>query len=362
MGKFSLVSADSHVCEPADLWLKYIDPKFRERAPRIRRDDLGEDSFFCDGVRLLGPARFSRAGKPGKGWGKTLADVYPGGYDPRARLKEIAVDGVEAEVLYPSVAMRLYELPDPEMRRACFAAYNSWIADFCRACPETFKALGMIDLDDVDLAVAEAKRVRALGLPGVMITVEGDDPSLYATDSHGPFWAAVQEMGMPVSLHVITGMKPMPVFNHVNEIFISGEAERSLVTMIFSGLFFRFPRLKVVSAENEAGWAIYLLERMDWLFQRENRRVNQDYPIKDLGVLPSEYFRRNIAMTFIWDKSAPEARRWVGVDNLMWSNDYPHDASSWPHSRAVLDDMFRGVPKDEVRKIVAGNAERLYGF
>ena len=131
MGKFRVVSADSHVVEPADLWLENIDPAFRDRAPRVVRDDKGEDVFFCEGVRLLSPAGMSLAGRSGDEVGRTLDSVYPGAYDPHARVEDMARDGIDAEVLYPSITMRIYALDDAQLVDACFRAYNTWIAGFC---------------------------------------------------------------------------------------------------------------------------------------------------------------------------------------------------------------------------------------
>ena len=364
MGKYSLVSADSHVVEPEDTWRKYIAPAFKERAPRLRRDENGQDWFYCEGVRLLSPANMSRAGKPTTGWGKTKDDVYPGAYDPRARLAEMAVDGVDAEVVYPSVAMRIYSVPDIELRRACFAAYYSWAADFCAQVPDRLKAIGVVDIADVDSAIAETKRIRKLGLAGVMVALSAGEglASAYATQSLDPLWATIQDLDLPASLHIVAGPRPIPVLTHINETFLSREVEETLAIMVYGGLFYRFPRLKVVSAENDGGWIMHLIDRMDYLFTKESRRLVHDYPIKDQATLPSDYFRRNVALTFIFDKGAVEARKWLGADNIMWSSDYPHDASTWPHSRDVLDRLFQGVSPGDRKKMVASNAERLYGF
>jgi uncharacterized glyoxalase superfamily protein PhnB/predicted TIM-barrel fold metal-dependent hydrolase len=361
MGRFNLVSADSHVVEPVDLWTERIALAFRERAPRIRREESGEDVFYCDGVRLLGPARVSQAGKTNPDLDWSADAVYPGGRDPRARLGEMAVDGVEAEVLYPSVTMRIFEVPDPALQQACFAAYNAWIAEFCRQVPDRLKGVAVVALDDLDAAIAEARRAREMGLPGLMISIAGDDPNLYGTTAYDRFWAAAEDLEMPVSLHVITNRTPLS-YTVIFESLIAFDVMTALANMVFGGLFDRFPRLKVVSAENDAGWAGYLVERMDRVFTQPRRNRGRDFPIRDRGMLPSAYVRRNFALTFIHDKTAVEARPWIGVENLMWSSDYPHQNSTWPNSAATLDYVFAGVPEDERRLMAAGNAERLYGL
>lgn len=362
MSTFSVVSADSHVIEPADLWLNLLEPAFRDRAPRVVRDpQRNEDVFVCEGQRLLPPAGMSQAGKERDKADRTLAGVYPGAYDPHARLSDMARDGVEAEVLYPSIAMRIFALQDRALVQACFRAYNTWIANFCRAYPDRFKGIAMADLDNIEEAVSEAHRARELGLAGLMVTLASDDPTLYSGTGYDPFWAVAQDLGMPVSLHIVTDKKPVK-FDMTTETIAAVDAMRSLANMVFGGLFLRFPKLRVVSAENDAGWAGYFIEKMDYLYKDQVRTLIRDYPIKGKGMLPSEYMRRNVSLTFIYDRSGVEARHWFGVENLMWSSDYPHNASTWPRSREVQEYLFQGVPAAERQMMVAGNAERVYGF
>ena len=148
-----------------------------------------------------------------------------------------------------------------------------------------------------------------------------------------------------------------------SETLVATEVMRSLANMVFGGLFLRFPKLRVISAENDAGWAGYFLEKMDYLFSRgEGRNLNRDFAIKGKGMLPSEYVRRNAGFTFIHDRSGVEVRHWIGVENLMWSSDYPHLASTWPQSSQVLDYVFEGVPEIEREMMTSTNAELLYGF
>ncbi len=361
MSRFGVVSADSHVVEPADLWLENIEPAFRERAPRVVRDEKGEDIFFCDGVRLLSPAAMSMAGRPRAEVERTLAAVYPGAYDPHARLADMERDGVDAEVLYPSIAMRIYEVRDARLVHACFQAYNTWIAGFCSAYPDKFKGIGVIELEEIETAVGEVHRVHKLGLTGLMVTLTSGDPTLYSDTRFDRFWAAAEALGLPVSLHIVTDKKPLK-FDMTTETIQAVDAMRSLANMVFGGLFLRFPKLKVVSAENDAGWAGYFVEKMDYLYQEPRRNIVRDFPIKGKGMLPSEYMKRNVAFTFIYDRSGVEARHWYGVDNLMWSSDYPHNASTWPNSQETLAYLFDGVPEDERLRMVAGNAERIYGW
>ena len=129
--------------------------------------------------------------------------------------------------------------------------------------------------------------------------------------------------------------------------------------MIFGGVFHRYPGLRIVSAENDIGWAAYFTERIDYLFDR--RRPFHTFVIPR-DTLPSEYMKRNAYLTFMRDRSGILSRAITGVDNLMWSTDYPHLDSTWPKSRQMIDQLVGDIPEDEAHKIIAGNAARLYDF
>jgi predicted TIM-barrel fold metal-dependent hydrolase len=368
LSKFTVVSADSHVLEPASMWPEYLEPAYRDRGPHVVRAPSiifpghESDTYFIGDQRAQELIANSGAGISfSKVPDLTVDAVYPGAYDPNARVPEIARDGVDAEVIYPSVGMRVFTHPDADLRRACFRAYNSWIADFCRAQPDRFKAVAPIDLEDLDAAIAEARRARDLGLTGLMLAIAADDPELYADTRFDRFWAFAEELGLPVSLHINTNRKPFSSMRSTaGHTTVMVPIMGVLTVMIFNGLFLRFPRLKVVSAESDGGWAGYFVERMDRVFTMAIRTGR--YPIDDAEMLPSAYFRRNVALTFLRDKTAVEVRNWIGVENLLWSSDYPHGDSTFPGSADTIAYVLEGVPEPEAALIRAGNAERLYGF
>ena len=358
--KYNVISADSHVVEPPRVWTDYLDASWRSRAPHLVRKD-GADVFVCEGHDLLRPSGMSLAGRaPGSGPQTFDEGVYPGAYQPDARLKDMAKDGIDAEVVYPSISMRLFEVPDVPLKQACFQAYNRWIAEFSAAQPDRIKAIAVMTLEDIEGAVTELKRASELGLVGAMTTVSSDDPGLYSQRTYDPFWAVAEANNLPVSLHVVTDQKAI-AHNLVEHTMSANAVQRSLANMIFGGLFDRFPRLKMVSAENDAGWAGYFMERMDYLYRKRISWVEQS-AIKGKGMLPSEYFKRNVYITFMTDKSGVYVRDLIGVEHLMWSSDYPHNDSTWPHSQRVIAGLFEGIPAADKNKIVAENAARLYHF
>ena len=174
---------------------------------------------------------------------------------------------------------------------------------------------------------------------------------------------------MPLSLHAVTGMgresqalrvmgrEVKPVDRYIQSVSLGDEVKRSLTVLVFSGVLERFPRLKIVSAENEVSWLPFVIQRWDQTFQHYRHL----YP-SPLKMRPSEYFSRQIYATFIDDAFGVRNRHQVGVDHVMWSSDYPHTQSTWPHSQDVIARAFAEVPEEEKLKIVRGNVMRLYAL
>ena len=206
-----------------------------------------------------------------------------------------------------------------------------------------------------------------MGLKGAMIWCSPPADQPYSSPLYDPFWAAAQELDMPVSLHAITGIERIQweygaEKRAMRQTVTPHEIEKSFSILILSGVLERFPRLKIVSAENNCGWLPYYLQRMDRGFARFGPSGTvTPWPTK-LTLKPSEYFRRQMYCTFIDDSFGVASRHWIGVDNVMWSSDYPHTASTWPHSRNIIERDFKDVSEAEQRKIVRENAAKLYGF
>src|SRR5262249_52543485 len=277
-------------------------------------------------------------------------------------VKDMNLDGVEADVIYTTLGFRQFWLTDAELQRACFRVYNDWLAEFCAYAPKRLARLALISLYDVDDGIQEFRRSAHRGLKGALIWASPPEDRPYSAPIYDPFWAAAQELEMPVSLHSITGMGAesrlpirQPLDRYIRSAALSHEVQRTLVVLIFSGVLERFPGLKIVSAENEVGWLPFFLQKLDQA-QEEYRYL---YPAP-LKLKASEYFRRQIFATFIDDPVGVAGREFISSDNIMWSSDYPHTVSTWPHSREVVDRDFKGVPEHDKRLIVRENAARLY--
>ncbi|TML07692.1 MAG: amidohydrolase [Actinobacteria bacterium] len=358
---FDLISADSQFTEPSNLWLEHIEPQFRDRAPHVEHHE-DTDVFICDTGEMFALGMIH--GVRYKGGDVVLngrySDIPPSGWDPDARLLDMKLDGISAEILYPTIAMRFFTIEDVPFGNACIRAYNSWAASFCAAKPDNFKAIAMIYLDDVGSAVEELERCKSLGLVGAMISVHPDGAEAYHAGSYDPFWAAAERLHMPVSLHTATERRvqqhqtPTDAFLHYTLV------QRTLIGMIYAGTFDRFPGLQVVSVENDVGWAGNIVERMDYVDVKGRfRNLN----VGHLNALaPSHYWHNNISYTFMRDRAGILCREIIGVDRMMWSSDFPHGDSTWPDSLTVIDDTMSDIPMADAKMILHDNAARLYGF
>jgi predicted TIM-barrel fold metal-dependent hydrolase len=366
-----ILSSDSHVFEPPDLWSKRIDAAFRDRAPRMQRID-GADQIVIEADQILsGIGLISNAGarfeapETISGQGR-FEDVPQGGYDPAQHLRDMELDGVSGEVLYPSQGLFYFRVADGALMSAIFRAYNDWLAEFCRTDPSRLKGIAMINLDDVGEGIRELERGARLGLAGAMITEYPLEHRRYDQPEYEPFWAAAESLGMPLSLHTAT--KRQGKIRGAGEKTLRDASSRatkafypalSLCDLIFSGVFERYPRLTLAIVEFELSWAPNILTSMDYTYRE--RHGEAIYRFKD-DMRPSDFFHRNVVLSFQEDAIGIRLRDAIGVDNIMWGSDYPHSESTFPRSREILQEILAGVPADEQAKIVGGNTARVYGF
>lgn len=365
MAAEKILSADSHVVEPADVWTARIDKRFADRAPRVvQRVGKHEGDFFvCEGIRPVPVSAFAVAGVDPKDFRERMIQGYPGvrpsAWDPAERIKDQERDGVTGEVLYPSLGMSLFQLADGELRAASFRAYNDWLAEYCAHNPRRLAGVAMISLDDSAEGARELERAAHKGLRGAMVWAEPPGERPYGDPVYDRFFAAAQECGAPVSLHILTERNRAELLRNVMRYYPSlhHAAERSIAGLIFSGVLERFPRLKLVSVENDIGWIPHFLQRLDHSYAKY--RYLEGGPIPNP---PSFYFHRQVYATFQDDRVGVVTRHFIGIGNLMWANDFPHSDSTWPNSREVIERDFAGVPADERRKIVADNAAALYAI
>ncbi len=369
MSSYRVISSDNHVFEPPDLWTARIGPKYRDRAPFIVSQEDG-DWWRCDGTQLTSAAPGAQPGlrfdEPEK---LTVADVFenvrPGGYIPEEHLKDMDIDGIDVSVVYPTVGLLLFTIPDSDLLSAIFRAYNDWLAEFCRPSPKRLAGIGMVNLDDVQDGVKELERCAKMGLVGAMIAVSPPPSKPYDSPEYEPLWAAAQDLDMPLSFHIGTNrLGQDPEYRQENWMTVSFQCNRdywirmSLCQMIYSGVFERYPKLQIGAVEHELSWIPYFLNRLDYYYTQTALGVNS-YRYKE-NMLPSDYFHRNVFIGFQEDSSGIEDRHIIGVDQLQWGSDYPHVESTFPRSREIIEDILADCTEEEKAKIAGENAARVY--
>ena len=374
MARYRIISSDSHVTEPPDVWALRVGPKFKDRAPHIVQEKDGDSSWVCDGKKMSGVSGGSEAGRRFLDGGKIIPlkhsfeDNLLGGYIPEEHVKDMDADGVDAGLLYPTTGLGLYRsVSDSELLTALFRAYNDWLAEFCQPYPDRLKGIAMINLDDLHSGVKELKRCAKMGLPGAMITVYPHGRSSYDSPEYETLWATAQDLGIPLSLHFHTNRPDAGEefsFVHAGSrsefTNIDHWVRMSLADMIFSGVFERYPGLKVGAVEHELSWVPHFLDRMDYRYTQV-RIKEGDHRFKD-GILPSDYFHSNVFLSFQEDGVGVRLRDIIGTDKLLWGSDYPHPETTFPRSQQILEEILADCTEEEKAKIAGGNAARIYGF
>jgi predicted TIM-barrel fold metal-dependent hydrolase len=358
-----VISADSHVTEHPDTYRAHIEPGLRDRAPRLVHDEARGDLYLIPDLPqgMLPMGLIAAAGKRPEEirLDGRFEDWHPGGWDPAARLEAQDRDGVAAEILYPTVGMVLCRHPDLDYKKACMEAYNRWIAEYCAASPARLLGVGQTAARNPEDAIRDLEAIRALGLRGVMLPAR---PGHADWDDRGwdPFWEAAIDVGLPLSFHILTDPadalpKRGPVMNFAVGI-IRGNQDL-MAMLVFSGVFDRHPRLRVVCVEADAGWVPHWMYRMDHYYDRHRymRAI-------ELARMPSDYVREHIYTTFQDDWVAFRMLDMVNPRRLMWANDFPHSDSTWPRSQQVLAEHTAHLSDAERTLIVHDNVAELYGL
>jgi predicted TIM-barrel fold metal-dependent hydrolase len=271
------------------------------------------------------------------------------------------VDGLSAEVLYPTLLLSLYALNDAGLQEACFRLYNDWLIEYCSVDHNRLVGIPAISVYDVGNAVKELERCRKAGLKGALIW-QAPHPDLPFHSSHyDEFWAAAQDLEAPISMHILTGhsyhsKERKGIERYRGSVNLKlADVANALFDFIFYGVLERYPKLRLVSVENESGWLPFMVQQWDYYYRRF-RGVNPTPFTRD----PSEYVRDQVFSCFFSDSVCGRNLEWWGQDNLMWSNDFPHPNSTWPNSIKVIRRDLGHLPAETQTKVLAANACKLY--
>ncbi len=364
MAGAAVISADSHVQEPPELFAEWIPEKYRDKVPHIEERDGGRYAIV-DGKRPrrldIAETRIHEDDKE-----REFRGDESGGRDIESRLKDLERDGVTAEIIYPNSNLVLYNSPDEGYQLAVARAYNDWCIDLFGSHSDRFAPAAIIPVRNIAAAVKEVERVARLGYRSIKIPISVRERP-YNLPDYEPFWAAVSDAGMVLAFHAFTEAEDRYPEDWGEEVGIGGGLNHMTMSMaegmnpvsllIASGALERHPNMKFVIVECGAGWLAWLLYVMDEQNERKHMWVRPKLELK-----PSEYFKRQGAVTFSDDLIALRNIEFTGADCLLWGSDYPHDEGTFPHSQAVIERTFADVSEVDKRKIVYENAARIYGM
>jgi predicted TIM-barrel fold metal-dependent hydrolase len=368
---YRVFSADDHIYEPPHIFDE-LPKHLRDIAPQPVKTDQGDGWRIKPGdpPMLIGGA--ARAAKSvDEVWTTTVTfeNMAAGAYEPAARVIDLELDGVDAQVLYPQIMRHgLRRCATAEVRAAVARTYNAWIVSFDRFDASRFVGLAVLPpLDDGDEVIDILREARSLGLRGAWLTLSDSGKPIHHPDFEH-FWATAAELDLPISLHMDPLTSPFDRAIPTEYRTLSGIRETSISLagvalgeqlghLIFSGMFDRYPQLRVVLAESGVGWIPYLLDHMDdtWLRFRGLDRTRNERA-------PSDIAHAQVYATFERDLSGILTRSIWGVDNMMWASDYPHLTSTFPDSHEAIERLFGMVTPEERDKMTCTTVAGLYGL
>jgi predicted TIM-barrel fold metal-dependent hydrolase len=365
---YVVISADSHAGLPTELYRQYLERKYW---PAF-------DDFLAGRMQIAGDLRNQGVSDEqfAKKWFEEHGEGLEGGWDAQRRNKEMDDDGITAEVVFPDAdavesrtcapfgtGLGLSGDHDPELGLAGARAHNRWLAEMCADAPERRRGVALVQitapLDDV---LEEIRRARSSGLSVVMIPAMWMHQAPYHDRSYDPVWALCQELDMPVVTH--SGPADKDSYDNHLGIYVTEVVwwpARPLWFMLWSGVFERFPDLRFGVTEAGCWWAPALLWFWDRLFLGQKGAEK----LASLGLesLPSEQFDRNCFIGASNTKRREIAMRYeIGIDNMLWGNDFPHPEGTWPRSREWLAKTYHDVPVAETRRMIGESAAEVYGF
>ncbi|HUR72003.1 MAG TPA: amidohydrolase family protein [Candidatus Limnocylindrales bacterium] len=377
------ISADDHIdlrWLPKDLWHQRLPARLRERGPRVIENDKG--AFWSWEDQTFSPHGYYTAAQgSGAMWAIERGGVMrPGELRPTTaalRLSDMDRDGAEVSIMYgPTDPM---VITDPELRRLCYQAYNDWLSEFCAAQPERLIGVPQLSMEDPLAARDELARLAQRGgLRHVNILASRAHPPVY-DDAWEPFWALAEEVGIPVGFHLAVMVKKTRLDDlqrGATNLVVTVAAQYAqeppgiqllepMTGLIFNGVLDRHPRVQIVMAEAGLAWIPNMIQGLDIWYQRsrDGRRLTGERPVILPKLLPSEYFHRQIWISFVDD---PLGVKMVGnvldADKVMFGSDYPHPASTWPNSQSVIAAQMECLPEAIVQKITCDNARALFGI
>jgi predicted TIM-barrel fold metal-dependent hydrolase len=373
------IDADGHVLEEPDLWERYLEPRYRDRALRIRKDDRGLEYLEIDGK----PSKLIRNGFPGglglmdrlggfvyerEPSGLLYVDNAPfGAMDPKERVARLDMENLERSILYPTLSILwVAECEDEEITQAYIRAYNRWIVEFCADSDGRLVPVAQLSLNDPEAAERELRRSAAEGVKGVWVPPFQHTKKPLGHPNHHRVFAAAQELGLPFGIHPSFepkwaapgrfGEYTSSKYSFFNNVIAPDAVRHAFTSMFQYGVFASFPELRVVVLESGASWIGYWLDRMDAVYGSPQGQVIRQV----LGEKPSFYFRRQC-----WISGDPDEQTLaaiiphVGEDRFFWASDFPHPDHP-PEYIPEVTRIARELPESARAGFLGANAREAY--
>ncbi|MEE3330089.1 MAG: amidohydrolase family protein [Myxococcota bacterium] len=289
---------------------------------------------------------------------------HPGYFDSNARLAAMDEDGVECEVMYSEFdfTSKVYHVKD--VWKECATAYNDTLSEFASVDPKRILITYQLPLIDIDYATSEVFRLADLGARSIQIPNFPTEVGMpdYHDKRYEKLFHAFEETGVVVANHLTLKNGLWEVFRRdptpQKGIFtaLPGFAiAETLCWYIFTGVLERHPKMKVVFVEPGLFWLPGFIRFLDG-------RMDGHYDFPEMKELPSTYFKNQMAATFVHEPEGVELRHQIGLNNVLWSTDFPHPCCNWPNAGAKVEAQFEGVPEEEVHAITWQNGADMYGI
>ncbi len=367
MSRYTFISSDCHAAPPM--------PEYRSFVAAAHRQSF--DDWLAESQRDAAEARRARIGgtlfdeeyiEEAHKNEDFVASGMDGAWSHETRVHDLEADGVVAEVIFPNgvpfTPLRSGQV-SAELRREGASTYNRWLAEFCQQSPGRRAGIAVLDMHDIEGAIAEIRRAREAGLfGGILLSPAGEPVSRlehYNHPRYEPIWSVCEELAMPVNLHGGAspnyGEHPGSLGAYLTE--VTFWAHRPFWFMVWAGVLERHPRLRLMITEQTVDWIPSTLEFMDYLYKGPLfAQIRRELPLK-----PSEYYARQCwAGASFMTRLESELREDIGVDRIMFGTDYPHVEGTWPNTASRLRHTFGGLPEAEVRAMLGENAAEAYGF
>jgi predicted TIM-barrel fold metal-dependent hydrolase len=369
-----LVSIDDHMVEPPDMYKNHVPAKWADQVPKIVRNAQGTDEWVFQGESTTTPFGLAATvGWPREEWGynpAALSEMRPGCFDVHERVRDMNANGVLASMNFPTMAgfnARTFgEGIDKDISLVMLQAYNDWhIDEWCQAYPGRFIPQGIVPMWDIDLTVAEVKRLGSKGCRSISFleTPHAQGYPSFLSGYWDPMFKALIDENIVMSLHIGAGMDlirqaPEAPIDHL--MILSAQITALVAQdLLFGPTLRKFPQLKVALSEGGIGWIPFYLDRADRHFKNQSW-IGNDFG----GKLPSEVFRDHFLACYITDPSGLELRHRIGIELIAWECDYPHTDTTWPESPefalAEFDEV--GCTDEEIHKITWENASKFFSW